>query len=199
MPAVKSVVRQHMEQTDQLIIRAQRGDRQALNQLFNHWYGSVYGIAYRYFGEAEPAKEVSQQTFIQVQQKLTALEDPASFRVWLYRMVVNLCHMEIRRNQTRRRHHEGYGTVRPIGTAPGPDQLYEQREQTEMVLAALQQIPREQRTVIIMKEYEGLKFREIAEILDLSENTVKSRLYYGLKALRNFFLNNDSKREVYHG
>jgi RNA polymerase sigma-70 factor (ECF subfamily) len=188
-----------MEHTDHLIIRAQRGDRQALNQLFNSWYQSVYGIAYRYFGEAEPAKEVSQQAFIQVQQKLGELKDPASFRVWLYRMVVNLCHMEIRRNQTRRRRYEGYGNVRSMGLAPSPDELYEQREQTEMVLAALQQIPREQRTVIIMKEYEGLKFREIAEILEISENTVKSRLYYGLKALRNFFLNNDLKNEVYHG
>jgi RNA polymerase sigma-70 factor (ECF subfamily) len=83
--------------------------------------------------------------------------------------------------------------------APAPDELYQQHEKKEIVLAALQQIPTEQRTVIIMKEYEGLKFREIAEILDVSENTVKSRLYYGLKALRNYFLNNDLKREVYHG
>jgi RNA polymerase sigma-70 factor (ECF subfamily) len=66
------------------------------------------------------------------------------------------------------------------------------------VLAALQALPEEQRTVIIMKEYEGLKFREIAEVLELPENTVKSRLYYGLRALRKFFLTTNLKREVYH-
>lgn len=188
-----------MQNTPHLIRRAQQGDRQALDQLFTAWYETVYGMAYRYFGEAEAAKEVCQQTFLQVQQKLGELKDPGCFRVWLYRMVINLCHTEVRRSNTRRRYHEGYGRLRPVGTAPGPDELYQQQEKTEMVLSALQQIPEEQRTVIIMKEYEGLKFREIADILEESESTVKSRLYYGLKALRKLFLNNDLKSEVYHG
>lgn len=188
-----------MQNTPQLIHRAQQGDRRALNQLFSGWYQPVYAIAYRYFGEVEPAREVCQQAFLQVQQKLGTLKDPASFRVWLYRMVINLCHSEARRLSARRRHYEGYREVRSLGVAPGPDDLYQRRERTEIVLAALQQIPEEQRAVIIMKEYEGLKFREIAEVLELSESTVKSRLYYGLKALRKFFLNNDLKNEVYHG
>lgn len=188
-----------MKNSQHLIIKAQRGDKQALNQLFSSWYQQVYGIAYRYFGEVEAAKEVCQQTFLRVQQKLGGLKDPASFKVWLYRMVINLCHTEVRRKKTRKQHYEGYGVVRSLGMAPTPDELYQQHEKKEMILVALQQIPKEQRTIIIMKEYEGLKFREIAEILEVSENTVKSRLYYGLKALRNYFLNNDLKREVYHG
>lgn len=193
------ILRRRMENTQHLIIRAQRGDKQALNQLFSCWYTSVYGIAYRYFGEIDSAKEISQQTFIQVQEKLGELKDPTGFRNWLYRTVINLCHMEIRKTKTRRQHYEGYGIVRTLGLSPGPDELYQQQERTEMVLIALQQIPEEQRAVIIMKEYEGLKFREIADILEVSENTVKSRLYYGLKALKNYFLNNDLKKEVYHG
>ena len=68
-----------------------------------------------------------------------------------------------------------------------PEEGYQQREQSRQVLQALQKLPVEQRTVIIMKEYEGLKFREIAEILNISENTAKSRLYYGLKGLKKIF------------
>ena len=177
-----------MEQNQQLIIRAQQGDKDALNQLFSNWYKHVYNIAYRYFGDAEAAKEVSQQTFLTVQQKLAGLKDPVSFRLWLYRTVINLCHVEARRNSSRKRSFEKYQRTRSNGQAPSPDALYQRKEQADFVLAALQQIPKEQRTVIIMKEYEGLKFREIADVLEISENTVKSRLYYGLKSLRKFFL-----------
>jgi RNA polymerase sigma-70 factor (ECF subfamily) len=66
-----------------------------------------------------------------------------------------------------------------------PEKDLHNRETSELLTDLLKAIPEEQRTVIIMKEYEGLKFREIAEALGISENTVKSRLYYGLKGLRN--------------
>jgi RNA polymerase sigma-70 factor (ECF subfamily) len=181
-----------------LIKKAQTGDPGALNRLFSGWYRPVYGIAYRYFADAEAAKEVCQQTFLIVQQKLRELKDPAGFRVWLYRIAVNLCHQEARRARTRRRNYEGYGHFKAGGSMPGPEELYYREERSQLVLAALQQLPPEQRTVIIMKEYEELKFREIADILDIPENTAKSRLYFGLKTLRNYFLNNDLKKEVYH-
>ena len=62
--------------------------------------------------------------------------------------------------------------------------INENNEKAQLIMRAIQQLPEEQRTVLILKEYEGLKFREIAATLDISENTAKSRLYYGLKALR---------------
>ena len=68
-----------------------------------------------------------------------------------------------------------------------PDQQVQQNDLESILQLALKQIPAEQRIVVIMKEYEGLKFREIADILDEPENTVKSRLYYGLKKLRTLF------------
>jgi RNA polymerase sigma-70 factor (ECF subfamily) len=180
----------------QLITQAQRGDAHALNQLFTQWYRPVYNIAYRYFSDAERAGDVSQQVFLVIQEKLGQLRDPDAFRVWLYRTVINLCHTEARKTRTRRRHHEEAGGSPRL--APGPEELYQRQERAQLVLAALQALPEEQRTVIIMKEYEGLKFREIAEVLELPENTVKSRLYYGLRALRKFFLTTNLKREVYH-
>ena len=66
----------------------------------------------------------------------------------------------------------------------GPDTLYMQRQISELVLNSIEKLNEEQREVLIMKEYEGLKFREIAEIIGISENTVKSRLYYGFSNLK---------------
>ena len=68
-----------------------------------------------------------------------------------------------------------------------PDRQIQQSQLGSILQLALNQLPAEQRIVVIMKEYEGLKFREIAEILEEPENTVKSRMYYGLKKLRTLF------------
>ncbi|MBK7870791.1 MAG: RNA polymerase sigma factor [Saprospiraceae bacterium] len=81
----------------------------------------------------------------------------------------------------------------------GPDQAYQREEVTRLVLNALQKLPEDQRTLLIMKEYEGLKFREIAEVLDISENTAKSRLYYGLENLKKILLSNCASKEICHG
>lgn len=177
-----------------LIDRARRGDRRALNELFTRWYPQVYNIAYRYFSDEERAREVSQQTFLQVQQKLGQLREAGGFRVWLYRTVVNFCHNEYRRERDRQRTYEAYGGRQPRPVAAGPEAAYVREERSQQVLAALQQLPEEQRLVIIMKEYEELTFREIADILGISENTAKSRLYYGLKSLRKFFLTKTTMR-----
>ena len=72
----------------------------------------------------------------------------------------------------------------PRRCSGGPLEILERSEAIDRVKKALQNIPEEQREVIILKEYEGMKFREIAKILDVSENTVKSRMYYGLNALK---------------
>jgi RNA polymerase sigma-70 factor (ECF subfamily) len=65
-----------------------------------------------------------------------------------------------------------------------PSKKLESQEITQMIQKAIQKLPEEQRLVLIMKEYQGMKFREIAESLEISENTAKSRLYYALKALK---------------
>ena len=173
-----------MDETRQLIIQAQKGNQTALNQLFSDWYRRVYNIAYKYFSDAQLAKEISQQTFVVVQEKLSQLKEPATFRVWLYRITTNQCHEYLRKQKTRTNYEEKYGVANLKITPKTPDTLYENNEKAQLIMRAIQQLPEEQRTVLILKEYEGLKFREIAATLGIAENTAKSRLYYGLKALR---------------
>lgn len=174
-----------METPDNNLIRqAQAGDRRALNQLFRQWYPRVYNMGYRYFNDPDLAADVSQQTFVSVQKGMGQLRDPQAFQSWLFRTAINCCHTLARRQQRQQHSLESISMRDKPENPATPYQELNQKERSQMVLGALQEIPQEQREVIVMKEYEGLKFREIAEVLGLSENTVKSRLYYGLKAMR---------------
>jgi len=142
-------------------------------------------MAYRYFNDEDLAAEVSQQTFVSIQRSLGQLRDPQAFKAWLFRTAINDCHSLARRRHRRKSTMEALSVRDHGGGSPAtPYQELNRKERSQIVLAALQEIPAEQREVIVMKEYEGLKFREIADILQTSENTVKSRLYYGLKAIK---------------
>jgi len=167
-----------------LIQQAQAGNRRAMNQLFGEWYPKVYSLAYRYFNDEFQAAEVSQQTFVSIHKSLGQLRDPQAFKAWLFRTAVNCCHSQARKRSRQPETTNVLSVVENLSGPATPYQTLNQKEKSQIVLNALQKIPAEQREVIVMKEYEGMKFREIAEVLELSENTVKSRLYYGLKAMR---------------
>ncbi len=188
-----------MDETDiQLVIHAQNGDRRALNRLFSNWYPRVYNLAFRYFADPDRAAEVCQQTFLLVQRGLKQLREPGHFKSWLFRSAINCCHEEGRGIQRRTRNQEILLRQPVNGTSPSPHEYLLRGEKARIMMAALQKIPAEQREVILMKEYEELKFREIAEILDVSANTVKSRLYYGLDALRKLLTDCHLLNELYH-
>ena len=144
--------------------------------------------------------EAAQRTFIAVHKKLVQLHDVAKFKGWLYRIATNYCHEEDRRQKNRwvvpflAAHKQPEASpalaVASEHRMDNPEAVYGQQELSAVLQAALAELPQEQREIVIMKEYEELKFREIAEALGISENTAKSRLYYGLKALRKSLLAN---------
>lgn len=170
------------EQTVQfLLTKIQKGDQAALDKLSRIWYPYVYRYALRFTGKIEMAKEVAQLTFVSITKSIKSLREPSSFTPWVFRIAANECRNLLR----KQRFHEPLEVVYSNrDSESNPLELLEKSEAIERVKKALLQIPEEQREVIILKEYEGLKFREIAIILDTSENTVKSRMYYGLNALK---------------
>ncbi len=138
-------------------------------------------------GEHDLAMEATQKTFIAVFKHLKDLQRTESFRLLdipdrsepmqggrsekkQKSLALNI---SIVKKHIRSRDDEWH-----------PEKSYEQMEMEELMGSLLNKLPDEQRVVIIMKEYEGLKFREISEALEISENTAKSRLYYGLRALK---------------
>jgi len=162
------------------------GNVHAFNKLVERWQERIYRFAFRYFSSYDEATEITQKTFIRAYKKLHTLDDATKFSSWIYRVANNLCLDETKR-AGRRKSTDLTELNRQIAAIDTPDSTLQQKELSSVLQMALLHLPAEQRTVIIMKEYESLTFREIAEILDEPENTIKSRMYYGLKKLRQIF------------
>jgi RNA polymerase sigma factor (sigma-70 family) len=183
-----------MMHSDSLITRAQEGDQNAQGKLVQVWYKRIYNYAYKFFLDHDMAMEVSQKTFISMCKNLPALQESARFKSWLYKIAVNYCREEVRKKKGSRS--MSFDTVwnseaedSPAWESSSqridnPERELQQLELSDILQEALLELATEQREVVIMKEYEGLKFREIAEALNISENTAKSRMYYGLEGLR---------------
>lgn len=173
----------------QLVKNFRNGDIDAFNRLVKRWQQRIHRFTYRYFASHDDASEITQKTFIKAYKKLDTLDDAEKFSAWIYRIANNLCLDETRRAGRRRAAPMEALTDHPVAETmdANPDRQVHQDDLESILQLALKQLPAEQRIVVIMKEYEGLKFREIAEILDEPESTVKSRLYYGLKKLRTLF------------
>ena len=183
-----------MPSSDFLITAARHGDVVAINQLIKLWQKRIYNFALKYFNDHDQAMEVTQKTFISINKNLGQLKDDQSFKPWLYRIATNYCHEEVRRQSKKwvlpfmkvhkDKDQEQIAAVEQAGRFGNPESAYGNQELKALLKKALSTLPEEQRLVVIMKEYEGLKIREISVAMDISENTVKSRLYYALGSLR---------------
>jgi RNA polymerase sigma factor (sigma-70 family) len=183
-----------MMHSDTLIVKAKQGDQNAQGRLVQLWYKRIYNFSYKFFLDHDLAMEVSQKTFISMCKNLAGLHDTARFKSWLYKIAVNYCREEARKMKGSKSlsfdvvwNRDAEDSPQWEGSAQrfdNPERQLQQTELSDILQDALRQLNDEQREVVIMKEYEGLKFREIAEVLNISENTVKSRMYYGLDGLK---------------
>ena len=194
-----------------LVDKAAQGDEQAFTQLVQVWHKRIFNFSYKYFFDHDLAMEVTQKTFISAFRNLRKLKNKDSFSGWLYAIAVNYCREEDRRHNKKwvvpfksvNKREAGFESLDIQSyreNAYDPEASFQKEELSDLLLKALARIPPEQKVVLIMKEYEGLKFREIAGSLQISENTAKSRLYYGLKALRKILDQwKINKEEIYYG
>jgi RNA polymerase sigma-70 factor (ECF subfamily) len=189
------------------VFEAIQGDEKSFSWLVNQWYHRIYNFGNKYFNDHDMAMEITQKTFVTMHQKIKDLKKIEAFTGWLYTIAVNKCREEDRKMKRKKwisifSSEQGNNHPKPaymVKSYDNPENNFQKKELSEMLSLALSKIPSEQKTVLIMKEFEGLKFREIAEVLQLSENTVKSRVYYGLKALKNIMQKWNIKiEEVYY-
>ena len=176
------------DDTGVLIKRVQNGDLPAFNLIFDQWKDKIHRFAYRFLMDSDDANEITQKTFIKAYQKMDTLDEPGKFSPWIYRVANNLCLDELKRAD-RRRVDKVADWSEHVGENQSPQKNLETSELSEFLQKALMTLPDEQRVVVIMKQYEGFTFREISEILQQSENTIKSRMYYGLKSMRSTLTN----------
>lgn len=195
-----------MMHSDSLIIKAKEGDQNAQGKLVQLWYKRIYNFGYKFFLDHDMAMEVSQKTFISMCRSLSALQDTARFKSWLYKIAVNHCREEARKQKGSKSLSFDVVWNREADDSPkwessgqrhdNPERQLAQAELSDVLQEALREINDEQREVVIMKEYEGLKFREIAEVLNISENTVKSRMYYGLDSLKKILVKRNFNKDT---
>lgn len=180
---------------EQLIRKYLDGDIEAFNTLVWRWQKPIYNFTLRYFKDREHAKDATQRVFMKVFKNLKHLKDTRKFSSWIYQIALNLC-----KDETKSKYYQTTSSLDELKenknfdlssetdasaySGNNPESTLERRELRSLLERALDHIPEEQKEVVIMKEFQGLKFIEIAEILELPINTVKSRMYYGLHALR---------------
>ncbi len=160
---------------EELVARSIGGDSESFNELVLRWERPIYSLAYRTIGREEDARDVCQETFLRAFRALPAFRGQAKFSSWLYRIALNLCRDWMRRERRA-----------PVVQAPENVDLMEMAAAAEPSesIGAMARLPEEQRTAIILKEYQGLTFQEIADLVGCPLSTVKTRLYQGLTVLR---------------
>ncbi len=179
-----------MASTDEeLVARSMGGDLDSFNQLVLRWERPIYALAYRVIGREEDARDVAQETFLRAFRALAGFKGQAKFSSWLYRITLNLCRDWIRRERRApvAQAPEGVDLLELASSAEpteSVEDLVSRRELGRAVAKAIAVLPDEQRTAIVLKEYHGLTFQEIADLLDCPLSTVKTRLYQGLTVLR---------------
>ncbi len=174
---------------EELVARAQGGDADSFNQLIVRWERPIYALAYRVLGREEDARDVSQEAFLRAFRALPGFKGQAKFSSWLYRIALNLCRDWIRKQRRApvQQIPEGVDPIEMAGeTGPAEsiEELVARKELSAVVSEAMALLPDEQRTAIILKEYHGMTFQEIADLQGCPLSTVKTRLYQGLTVLR---------------
>ena len=176
-----------------LVERCRRGDAAAFARLVALHEGMVFNLAARLLGDAEEARDLSQEVFLQVFRMLGRFEGRSSLRTWIYRIVVNQCRN--RQRWWRRRRRDRALPLQDLTEAQearlsegqpgaGPQQELERRDRARVVQAALSALSFDHRAVLMLREVEGLSCEEIANALSLPAGTVKSRLARAREALR---------------
>jgi RNA polymerase sigma-70 factor, ECF subfamily len=174
---------------EELVAKSIGGDPDSFNELVLRWERPIYALAYRTIGREEDARDVCQETFLRAFRALPGFRGQAKFSSWLYRIALNLCRDWVRRERRT-------PVVQPpedvdlieMAAAAEPSESIEdlvaRKDLTRLVERAMALLPEEQRTAIVLKEYHGLTFQEIADLVGCPLSTVKTRLYQGLTVLR---------------
>ena len=164
----------------ELVVQAQQGDRHAFGELVRLNREGVINVVCRLCGDANLAEDAAQEAFIRAWKHLPNYEPRSPFRNWVYRIATNAA-LDVLRRERETVDVDGL----PLASAEqGPEAAVEGLERGEQVRQAVLALPPASRAVLVLREYEGLSYREIAETLDIPIGTVMSRLNYARKRLR---------------
>lgn len=183
------------EHVPEWVRRAQQGDMDAFETLVHHFEKRVYGMAYRMLSSPEDAADVSQEVFFKLYKSIGQFEGRSRFSTWLFTMTVNMCR---NRGRTLARRsvekqildipqydEEGSAPRDVEDMSPGPRDIAGHHDIKRLVEAALQTLPDEYRETVVLRDIQYMSYDDIAETLNISIGTVKSRIARGRGLLKN--------------
>jgi len=179
-----------------LIERLRQRDELAFNEVVGLYQTRVYNLVYRMLGNREEARDVAQEVFITVFKAIHLFRGESKFSTWLYRIATNHCKNRLKYlgrravfpkttlDELSEREQLESASMSTSGTIERPDRLIEGREVEKLLQEALEELDEDHRLLIVLRDVQNLSYQEIAEITQLAEGTVKSRLHRARAALR---------------
>jgi RNA polymerase sigma-70 factor (ECF subfamily) len=163
-----------------LIAQAQQGDRRAFGELVRCHRDGVVNVVYRMCGDANLAEDAAQEAFIRAWKHLPSYRPRSPFRNWVYRIANNAAVDVLR----RQRETVDADALPLASSGAGPEATMVSKERSMRVKEAVSNLPEASRAVLVLREYEGLSYKEIADTLSIPIGTVMSRLNYARNRLR---------------
>jgi len=174
-----------MDSTEKALIeKSKKGDMESFETLIREYQKGAYNIAYRMLGNAEDAKDASQESIIKIYKSIKGFKMQSSFKTWFYRVVTNTC-LDYRRKRSRNKvlyidnalnTEEGSYSRDIEDPSDGPEELLIKNENKEELQRFIAGMPEKYQTAIILRDIRGLSYLEIEQIMNLPEGTVKSRI-----------------------
>jgi len=184
-------------ETDESLVRAfKAGNSAAFDRLVIKHMDKLFNLCYRLLGDYQEANDTAQEVFIKIFRSLNKFRFESTFSTWLYRIAVNTCKNRLKSSAYRHRK-KMVSLDNPGGsknhnpsfeiqdTSPSPAVQLEKKERLRLIEKAINSLPPSQKSVVVLRDMEGLSYEEIAEITGLNLGTVKSRLARGRLDLRN--------------
>jgi RNA polymerase sigma-70 factor (ECF subfamily) len=175
-----------------LIQRCAAGDEDSCSELVNEHQRMVYQLSLNLLGDHNEALDLSQEVFLRVFRTIHQFRGQSALRTWIYRIVVNQARN--RQRWWRRRHRSqqisleehirDHGDPPELSNGAAPDRLFGQKQLAERIRVALDHLPFDQKTALVLREIDGLSYEEIGFSLGIAVGTVKSRLARAREALR---------------
>jgi len=180
-----------------LIIRCQKGDRTAFEQLYKRYASDVFSMSLRMVNSEDIAEEVTQETFISIYKNIGRFQFQSAFTTWVYRIVIRRVADYFRKNKKHHKKtvplhsHSGENIYHLEEPGPSPMRHAQENEREQKIQNAIHQLNEKQRTILILRYMNHLQYEEIAEILGCRVGTVKSRLNRAHKSLESLLVNMD--------
>jgi RNA polymerase sigma-70 factor (ECF subfamily) len=175
---------------NELIINANKGDVLALEELIYRYDKMVLRLAMKYTGDSDDAKDIYQEVFIRVYKSLSSFQFKSEFSTWLFRITSNVC-ISFKRKYKKQNHlslndeeNSGYISTITEDEVLSPDNVFVNSEHGEKINNALNTLSPNQKISFLLKHYEGYKIREIADMMNCKEGTIKKYLFEAVRKLK---------------